>query len=180
MKVLGIGMRPQRLSYMQLVSVDYPDGGQHPLDPPPPFALALRPNWTRYGRARLGIGFERRARGAPLGPPLSPIHFKPEHPSGYRGAGEELPPASGAVQNASAARAQSQSALKPSLPDSCLQQFLTSKLTPHNYSVLITALAQLHFKLTSAGIQPFIFMGSLLGSWRHHDIIPVHNCYYEV
>ena len=70
---------------------------------------------------------------------------------------------------------QSQSASDASRPDPCLQQFLNSKLSPHNYSVLITALAQLHFTLTSAGIQPIIFMGSLLGSWRHHDIIPVHS-----
>ena len=173
MQVLGIGMRRQRLSFMQLVSADYPDGGLLPLEPPPPFALALRPNWTRYGRVRYGDAFERRTNAAPLGPSLSPIHSS-EHQSGNGGAGES-PPASGAAPSVSGARAQSQSATDASPPDPCLQQFLTSKLSPHNYSVLITALAQLHFTLTSAGIQPIVFMGSLLGSWRHHDIIPVHS-----
>ena len=59
--------------------------------------------------------------------------------------------------------------------DQCTAQFLAPKLSPGNYTLLITALAHLHIALSAVGVQPILFMGSLLGSWRHHDIIPVRG-----
>lgn len=178
MQLLGVGMRPQQVSSMQLVSANLPEGSAFPLEPPPPFAFALRPNWTRYGRVRWGEApdFRRRIEAVQLAPSLSPNLISPGPQSKNGGIEAGAPPIVPVSRSINGTEPQAQPAPDSDAPpaDPCLTQFLTTKLTPHNYSILITTVAQLHFTLSAAGVVPIMFMGSLLGSWRHHDIIPVH------